>query len=537
MSSTETRFLTSLVLEAVVVLVAVAQVVRIAVKPPFRRDMAAFPVTAALGWLLAITAAIVGTWMLIRWPALLHAAALVSAVALIAAWWRARPDYGRAAGWPPGSLGIGASLDAINDRTFYLDQARLHGPVFKMSQFGRPVLCVVGLSRARELLHQHASALTGASLAYNRFLPKGSLRYMPASAHRQEAPAFRSAFSSLDLAAAESAIRAACRDALARLSSDSRTTAGGVRAREYIGGWVTVALARILFGLESGDRRIAILDQAQRDLMLDRMGGLRWRRQLERAFMTGSAVLREWATEGATSGALRGTALGGLLDADPGAMHDEARARNLFFIFRLGLNDATSLLDWVLTKVTENPEWQDKVKATPRTWGAPVASQPPDCASRVVLETLRMEQSEFMYRRITQPIVVEGYRIPAGWLLRHCVQEGHRDPDIFPEPDRFNPDRFAGRTFGRAEFSQFGADNHGCLGRSIVQFLGRIFVEEICHAYTWEVTSDGPLERGTRHRHHWRPSSLRKVIVTPSGSGDDRATDSAATGAMFGSMA
>ena len=138
-------------LEAVVVVFAVGQLVRIALKPPFRRDMAAFPATAA-----------VGSWMIIRWPLVLHAAAVASAVALIAAWWRARPGYGRSAGWPPGSLGIGASLDAINDRTFYLDQARIHGPVFKMSQFGRPVLCVVGLSRGRELLHQNAGALTGA---------------------------------------------------------------------------------------------------------------------------------------------------------------------------------------------------------------------------------------------------------------------------------------------------------------------------------------------------------------------------------------
>ena len=524
-------------LEAVVVVFAVGQLVRIALKPPFRRDMAAFPATAAIGWVIALTGAAVGSWMIIRWPLVLHAAAVASAVALIAAWWRARPGYGRSAGWPPGSLGIGASLDAINDRTFYLDQARIHGPVFKMSQFGRPVLCVVGLSRGRELLHQNAGALTGAALPYNRFLPKGSLRYMTARDHKQEAPAFRAAFSALDLAATEPTIRTECRTALALLSGESRTTAGGVRAREYIGRWVTVALARILFGLEPGDRRITILDRAQRDLMLDRMGGPRWRRQLEGAFVTATAVLREWAAEGADTDTLRGTALGGLLEADPRAMNDEARARNLFFIFRLGLNDATSLLDWVLTKVTENPEWQEKVKASPRTWGAPAASQPHDCASRVVLETLRMEQSEFMYRRITRPITVDGYRVPAGWLFRHCVQEGHRDPEIFPEPDRFNPDRFAGRTFGRAEFSPFGADNHGCVGRNIVQFLGRIFVEELCHGYTWQVTSDGPLERGSRHRHHWRPSSARKVIVMPSGSAVDGAAGPATTGAALGSMA
>ena len=45
----------------------------------------------------------------------------------------------------PGDTILGMSLDAIGDRTFYQDQAALHGPVFKMSQFGRPVLCILGL--------------------------------------------------------------------------------------------------------------------------------------------------------------------------------------------------------------------------------------------------------------------------------------------------------------------------------------------------------------------------------------------------------
>jgi cytochrome P450 len=309
----------------------------------------------------------------------------------------------------------------------------------------------------------------------------------------------------------------ACREALRALSEDSRRTTDGVRPREYIGGWVLAALARLLFGMEPGDPRIGALDRAQRDLRLDRMGGPRWRRQLEEAFVSATAVLRDKARESAASGALDGTALGALLGADPEAMENETRARNLFFIFRLGLTDATALLDWVMTKLGESPEWQTKVRAVPRTWGAPHGSQPPDCASRVVLETLRMEQSEFMYRRIVRPIVVERYSIPAGWLLRNCVQEGHRDPDIFPDPDRFDPDRFTGRVFGRAEYSPFGADNHGCLGRHLVQFLGRIFVEELCHGYEWRVTRDGPLERGSRHRHHWRPSALRRVVMTPLG--------------------
>jgi cytochrome P450 len=128
-----------------------------------------------------------------------------------------------------------------------------------------------------------------------------------------------------------------------------------------------------------------------------------------------------------------------------------------------------------------------------------------------------MEQSEYLYRRVVRPIVIDDYSIPAGWLLRICVQESHRDPAIFTDPNGFNPDRFLGRGFGRGEYSPFGADNHGCMGVPLVHFLGKIFVEELCHGYQWRVTRDGPLDRGSRHRHHWRPSAARRVVGVPIG--------------------
>ena len=81
-----------------------------------------------------------------------------------------------------------------------------------------------------------------------------------------------------------------------------------------------------------------------------------------------------------------------------------------------------------------------------------------------MLETLRLEQSEFLYRRVVKPLEIDGYRIPPGWLLRILVHESHRDPTVYPEPDRFNPDRFLARTFDKTEYSPFGADAHGCNG-------------------------------------------------------------------------
>ena len=65
-------------------------------------------------------------------------------------------------------------------------------------------------------------------------------------------------------------------------------------------------------------------------------------------------------------------------------------------------------------------------------------------AARIIAETLRLEQSEYIVRVARRPLSVGGFRIPAGWLLRLCVRESHRDPTAFTDPDRFDPDRFPG---------------------------------------------------------------------------------------------
>jgi len=507
--------LTVSLLESAVLAFALLHVIYIATKPPFRRDAAALPGLALAVIASGTVVTILGIWLLVRWPPLRPVAAIGAIAAMVFAWWRARPSYGARRKWPPGSLGVGKSLDAINDRTFYLDQAQVYGPVFKMSQFGRPVVCVLGLARARELLNQHADSLIGATLPYNRRLPKGTLRYMALSDHREEAPLFRKTFAALELHAGEDANRAACRTMLDTIVRDSARGDGGVRGREYFARWLLVSLSRIFFGLLPDDPRVAELERAFSNLQFERSGGSRWQRQLEEALVSVTTLMRDVARQGARSPQYlaSGSALRVILEADPSVLDDPNRARNLFLVFRISHGDLTGLVDWLFKLLTDHAEWQVNVRAAGRTTGSPSGAQPTDTGSRVVLETLRMEQSEFLYRRIARSITLGDYRIPAGWLLRICVQESHRDPNVFPNPERFDPNRFLARTFGKSEYSPFGADERGCMGARLALFLGRVFVEELCLGYGWQVTNDGPLERGSRHRHHWRPSAASRVIM------------------------
>jgi len=491
-------------LSLVVLAIALAQVARIGALRPIRRELAKAPLIALTG----VLALLIGAALLVRWPWLVDVAAAAAAVALLASWWRARPSYGSARGLPPGSLGIRASVAAVDDRDFYRDQGLRFGPVFKMSQFGRPVVCVIGLGRGREILRGQPESLAGAPLPYNRFLPRGMLRYMTAEDHRHDGAVFRAAFSDLGFVEAEDLARATCRRMFAALSTESRRHPVGAHPKEACVRWAAEALARLLFGIDPDDPRFPTLERARRVIDIDRSGGPGWRARTEAAFQSAEGVLREL-------GARPGSALGGLVAVDHDALGDQTRIRNLFLTWRLGATDLAALLDWLLAQLAAHPGWLDAVRRAPRVHGPPAGAQPSDIASRVVLETLRLEQSEFLYRRIIRPLAIDSYRIPAGWLLRICVQESHRDPATFTDPDRFDPDRFLGRTYGRTEFAPFGLDTHGCLGVGLVQFLGRIFVEELSHGYRVRVTRDGPLDHGSRHRHHWHPSPERRLVLDP----------------------
>lgn len=86
--------------------------------------------------------------------------------------WRARPGYGRSRGLPPGSLAL-APLDPWRDHLFYLKQAARYGPIFKMSNFIQPMVCVVGFKPALELLRTYDQFLGFQPLPFNRFIPRG----------------------------------------------------------------------------------------------------------------------------------------------------------------------------------------------------------------------------------------------------------------------------------------------------------------------------------------------------------------------------
>ncbi len=62
----------------------------------------------------------------------------------------------------------------------------------------------------------------------------------------------------------------------------------------------------------------------------------------------------------------------------------------------------------------------------------------------------------------------------------------HHDPALYPEPDRFVPERFIERSYSAFEFVPFGGGDRRCLGAGLSDYEMRIALAEIALRWDFE---------------------------------------------------
>ncbi len=451
-----------------------------------RRKLLVFPRVAGTILVAAIAAA-VSIGLAARYATAWRLLAAAGLLAIVSEAWRSRPGFGRGRGLPPGSLTL-APLDPWVDPEFYAAQAARHGPVFKMSHLVSPQVCIVDLGMAREFLRRCDADLAVPPLPFDRFVPGGFIRYMRPEPHRARSADLRTAISPAVVAAGEPVVRGLMREALAELArvGDAR------HPRAVLDSMVFRGAALLFFGFGPGSEAMVRLERL--------MGTIDYRRafrtppfRVRRALEEALAMLRE---------APPGGFLGALAAADPAAAKEPGVLVNLLYVLNTAAwSDVAGLMAWMTKWLASHPEWLGRLRA---------ADDDGALAERIVRETLRLSQSEYIIRQARTPLELHGFVIPRGWLVRVCIRDIHRRPEVFPEPTRFLPDRFLDAP-GPNAYAPFGASRISCLGESMTMLFGRLLAQELARGYDIAVAADGPAELGS---FHWQPSSRFRVRLT-----------------------
>jgi cytochrome P450 len=99
----------------------------------------------------------------------------------------------------------------------------------------------------------------------------------------------------------------------------------------------------------------------------------------------------------------------------------------------------------------------------------------------VCSETLRIHPVALLtFPRVTRSRVnLTGVTLDPGTIVAGCIYLAHRRKEAFPEPEKFDPDRFLDRHYSPYEFLPFGGGVRRCIGMAFAQFEMKLVLSAI----------------------------------------------------------
>ncbi|EUC55516.1 cytochrome P450 family protein [Rhizoctonia solani AG-3 Rhs1AP] len=176
-----------------------------------------------------------------------------------------------------------------------------------------------------------------------------------------------------------------------------------------------------------------------------------------------------------------------------------------------GIVNSGLMSAWIFIFLDQEPEWKGKViqelqilldryapvSESYGTVGERLSKIPPQgwenempVLEACLRETIRLIFSSALLRRaVNGDIQVGGKKIPNGSFLVYQAGETHHNPDIYPNPSKFDPGRYGdGQDKSQLHaFLGWGAGRHPCLGKRFAQYEIKAICALFLTLYDYEV--------------------------------------------------
>lgn len=157
-------------------------------------------------------------------------------------------------------------------------------------------------------------------------------------------------------------------------------------------------------------------------------------------------------------------------DEDGTAMTDAELIGQASVIFIAGHETSSNALTWTLFLLSQHPrvlaDLQDELRGE-LGGAAPALDQLArlPLLDRVIKESMRLlPPATFMMRYTTGPAQLGPYAVRTGATITVSPYITHHLPELYPAPERFDPERWATIEPGTYAYLPFGAGPHMCLG-------------------------------------------------------------------------
>lgn len=195
-----------------------------------------------------------------------------------------------------------------------------------------------------------------------------------------------------------------------------------------------------------------------------------------------------------------------LLDVrdESGAPLDDSEIRDLLLILLIAGHETTAIaiawgVYWLLREPRVLARLRDELDAFGPDPSAEALARAPYLGA-VCSETLRMRPIfTDAVRPLLRPLEIGGYRIPAGKAVVVALPSILSDPELYPEPETFRPERFLERKFASYEFVAFGGGHRRCLGAALAEHQLRVILGTIAARWDLALADARPEEARRRH--------------------------------------
>jgi cytochrome P450 len=169
---------------------------------------------------------------------------------------------------------------------------------------------------------------------------------------------------------------------------------------------------------------------------------------------------------------------------DGSPMSDAEIRDELLTLLVAGHETTATALSWAMERLTRHPEKLERLRAEVEAGGE-------EYLTATIQETLRLRPViVVVLRKLTEPVELGGYELPAGASVAPCIHLIHRDPEIYPEPNSFRPERFLENPPGTYTWIPFGGGVRRCLGAAFAQFEMAVVLRELVRR--WEIQPARP---------------------------------------------
>jgi len=188
------------------------------------------------------------------------------------------------------------------------------------------------------------------------------------------------------------------------------------------------------------------------------------------------------------------------VDEESGArMSDQQLRDEMMTLFLAGHETTANALTWTWYLLSQNPAVEARLTDELRRV---LRGRPPQAVDlqllpyteMVVRESLRLyPPASGFAREPTEDVLIGGYKIPRGSLITVSTYALHRDPRLFDDPERFDPERFAAgweARIPRHAYLPFGGGPRVCIGNGFAMMEARLIVATVAQHWKFLLEPD-----------------------------------------------